>query len=356
MKRLATGAVALAVLVATLVLCEGMLRVVHFSTRVATSSNSMWKWIVYDPIALRRNKPNFIQDDVRINSLGFRGDEISRCKPPGTLRIVCIGDSTTFGVWRESQLSMRFTVNYPAALQRRLRAAGDERVEVVNAGVLGYTTAEALALYMSRILALDPDVITVRLGNNDHTLLGSPEIPPLAGEREYEIMRLLPAPAYRLDLTLLAFDAFRRVQAARSQPRPGEKHVPLPQFERNLHRFIDESRAHDVRIAFLDFPLRELERGPTPDEHLPNYFTDARNLEEVHAEHARYQDVVVRVAEVSGTPFIRTNEALRAAPTPVFSAWDVSHPTAEGGEIIAQVLAEALRAQGWLDSRRGANG
>jgi hypothetical protein len=194
-------------------------------------------------------------------------------------------------------------------------------------------------------------VITVRLGNNDHGLLGSREVPPLAGQREYEVMRLLPEPAYRLDLTLLAFHAFRRVQAARSQPQPGEKHVPLRQFEVNLRRFVDQSRAHDVRIAFLDFPYRELARGPTPDEQLPNYFTDARSLEELHALHAQYQDVVVRVADETGTPFIRTAEALRAAPTPVFSSWDLSHPNAEGGEIIAQVLAEALRAQGWLAPR-----
>jgi lysophospholipase L1-like esterase len=356
MKLLTTGAVALGALLVTLVLCEGLLRVVHFSSLVATSDNPMWSWIVYDPLTLRRNKPDFVENDVHINSLGFRGDEITREKPPGTLRIVCIGDSTTFGIWREAPFVMRFTVNYPVALERRLRAGGDQHVEVINAGVLGYTTAEGLALYLTRILELHPDVITVRLGNNDHGLLGSTEVPPLAGEREYEIMSRIPGPAYRLDLTLLAFHAFRRLQAARPQPDASEKHVPLPQFERNLRRFVDQSRAHGVHIAFLDFPYRPLARGPTPDETLPNYFTDARTLEELHALHAQYQDVVVRVAQETGSPFIRTAEALRAAPTPVFSDWDLSHPTAEGGEIIAGVLAEALRTQGWLTPRDQTSG
>jgi len=347
MKRFANGVVALGALLLSLVLCEGVLRVMRFGTTVATSSNPVWTWVVYDPLALRRNKPGFVQHDVRINSLGFRGEEISRRKPPGTLRIVCIGDSTTFGVWRASPMVLRFAVDYPASLQRRLRASGIEHVEVVNAGVLGYTTAEGLALYLSRVLELDPDVITVRLGNNDHGLLASTEVPPLASEREYAIMSGLPGPAYRLDLTLLAFHAFRRLQAAGSQPSPSEKHVPLPQFERNLHRFVDQSHAHGVRIAFLDFPYRDLARGPTPDEQFPSYFTDARSLEELHALHTQYQDVVVRVAAETGTPFIATAGALHAATT-AFSAWDLSHPTAEGGEIIARELAEALRVEGWL--------
>src|SRR5436190_20413136 len=32
----------------------------------------------------------------RINSMGFRGREVSASKPPGTFRIVCLGGSTTF--------------------------------------------------------------------------------------------------------------------------------------------------------------------------------------------------------------------------------------------------------------------
>ena len=34
---------------------------------------------------------------VSINSLGYRGAEISRKKKPGTLRILCLGDSGTYG-------------------------------------------------------------------------------------------------------------------------------------------------------------------------------------------------------------------------------------------------------------------
>ena len=34
---------------------------------------------------------------IRINNLGFRGRDLSERKPPGTFRILCLGDSYTFG-------------------------------------------------------------------------------------------------------------------------------------------------------------------------------------------------------------------------------------------------------------------
>src|SRR5581483_8198980 len=33
---------------------------------------------------------------VKVNALGFRGNEFEREKPPGTIRIACLGASTTF--------------------------------------------------------------------------------------------------------------------------------------------------------------------------------------------------------------------------------------------------------------------
>src|SRR5213082_3545313 len=46
----------------------------------------------------RPNSEAFLMGvDVKINSLGLRNREISTAKPPGTYRIVVLGDSTTLG-------------------------------------------------------------------------------------------------------------------------------------------------------------------------------------------------------------------------------------------------------------------
>ena len=60
------------------------------------------------------------------NSLGLRGPEID--SPKKHLRVLCLGDSVTFGWGVEEQNA------YPALLQQKIMA------EVINAGVPGVPT------------------------------------------------------------------------------------------------------------------------------------------------------------------------------------------------------------------------
>ena len=50
-----------------------------------------------DPITLQMY-PNQISGNIKINNIGFRGDDISIEKPNDTYRIFMVGGSTTFGV------------------------------------------------------------------------------------------------------------------------------------------------------------------------------------------------------------------------------------------------------------------
>lgn len=72
---------------------------------------------------------------------------------PGTT-IVCLGDSITYGVGARPEES------YPNRLAERLG------VPVVNAGVPGDTTTEALAR-LDEVLARDPWLVIIELGGND---------------------------------------------------------------------------------------------------------------------------------------------------------------------------------------------
>jgi len=99
-----------------------------------------------------------------INSLGFRGKEITKAKPDGVTRILCVGGSTTYGTGATND-----TLTYPARLERMLnKAAPAGRVyEVVNCGTVGYGTAENLINLELRLLDLDPDAIIVYHAAND---------------------------------------------------------------------------------------------------------------------------------------------------------------------------------------------
>jgi len=96
------------------------------------------------------------------NAHGFRGGPIEMPKPAGLYRIVCLGGSTTYSFRVDDDQT------YPVQLQSALASARpDVDVEVINAGVESYTTAESLNNLVFRVLDLDPDAIVVYHGAND---------------------------------------------------------------------------------------------------------------------------------------------------------------------------------------------
>lgn len=122
---------------------------------------------VFDPQLGYRLEPDRQRTDVagrkfRHNRLGLRGPEISRVKPEGVLRILLLGDSTVYGPYVDEADTSA------AQLQKRLALAHPEViVEVVNAGVPGWTSREALLNLRSRLGSLAPDALVIIEGRND---------------------------------------------------------------------------------------------------------------------------------------------------------------------------------------------
>jgi lysophospholipase L1-like esterase len=335
--------------VVTLGIVEIGLRLTGLVHRFEVSTNPMWTWVVYDPVVARTNHAGDVVEKLgfRINALGFRGDEVSVRKPPGTFRIVCLGDSTTFGIWNEAFLDVRGFTSYPGELAKQLAEHGYAHVEVINAGVLGYTSAQGVAQLLAQVVRLSPDVVTVRFGNNDHGMRFGSEPLPASTRLDYALLRWTPQWLLDLQVVRLAFHAFRQTAAGGQLP-PGPRVVPPAEFRRNLERIVAISHAYGARVLLLDFPYRPLERGPTPGETFPNAMQDAKSLEELHATHAAYQDVVRHVAGETDTPFVEMGPALHARHREVFTDADLSHPNAAGYALMGQLLFDRLRELGWL--------
>ena len=95
------------------------------------------------------------------NSHGLRGEDFPEVKPPGTIRIVCLGASTTEGLVYDNQ-------TYPYYLQQELRQRyPDKTIEVINAGHHAYKARDNLALLEQEILPLRPDLIIWYEAAND---------------------------------------------------------------------------------------------------------------------------------------------------------------------------------------------
>jgi lysophospholipase L1-like esterase len=96
---------------------------------------------------------------VRIDSLGYRGRDFPRSKPPGEPRVVLAGDSFTYGHNVDDHETL------PAQLEAWLvRRCGS--ATVVNAGLSGSTILGQEAM-IRRAKVLDPDVVVLVYHEND---------------------------------------------------------------------------------------------------------------------------------------------------------------------------------------------
>jgi lysophospholipase L1-like esterase len=85
-------------------------------------------------------------------------------KPAGELRVICLGGSTTVNV------AARPAENYTRLAEERLRRDHPgQRIVVLEAGGDAFSTAHAVANLGLRLLALEPDVVTLLENVNDLT-------------------------------------------------------------------------------------------------------------------------------------------------------------------------------------------
>jgi lysophospholipase L1-like esterase len=133
---------------------------------LVTDAKLLWR---NQPLASRTqpvNPRSYGHDDtwsIQINSEGFRGPERPfKRESDNVYRILCIGDSVTFGFNTDQsapfarQLEERLEAQYPR-----------QRFEVINAGVPGWSWVQGRRFLELDGLTLQPNLIIVAYGSND---------------------------------------------------------------------------------------------------------------------------------------------------------------------------------------------
>jgi lysophospholipase L1-like esterase len=286
--------------------------------------------------------------DVRVNSLGFRGEEVTPAPAPGVQRVLFVGDSVVFGQGLAEHDAM------PTLLAHDLNAAGRGRWEVVNAGVPGYNLdAEAAALGEHQ-LALRPSRVVVGVSLNDYDV--SPRYSPLG------ILSLQePSLVDRSELlTLLRWLTgwshgtlmFQLEESAREARRRadagGQTHddaaAGLTDFTRKLHLGFYH-HPDPAGLARLRDGLAEIARL-TAAAHVPlvvAIFPESYQVGVADPDRTP-QDVLLGMC---GDLRLRCLDLL-----PAFAAvggdlfLDAQHPNAAGHAIAARAIADALLAGG----------
>jgi lysophospholipase L1-like esterase len=111
--------------------------------------------------------PGRDEGGLQNDSRGFRSPELEVPKPPGRVRLVYLGGSTTYCAEVAGNGS-----TWPARVVEGLRRAHPEvAFDWANAAAAGYTTQQSLVNLRHRVAGLDADVIVINHATNDLTRL-----------------------------------------------------------------------------------------------------------------------------------------------------------------------------------------
>ena len=269
-----------------------------------------------DPILLWRPAAH-----APYNAQRMKGPIAQIPKPPGVLRIMAYGDSNTDGPDQDG-----WTEHLADAVARHT----GRDVEVLNAGVAGYSSHQGLLRFQEDVSRFEPDVVLVSFGWND-----------LATPRGLADKSYVPPPAWRIALERVAIH-YEAVLALRRQlleaAPPGEDwaaegaahRVSEADYAANLRAFGQVARAHGAQAVLLTRPYR------LPTATLLASDGWRRNV-------PRYNQRLLTLSTEQGIPAVDVQAAFENAED-LFA--DECHFTPEGHQKMAVLVADALIATG----------
>jgi lysophospholipase L1-like esterase len=264
----------------------------------------------------------FMGKTIRVNNLGMRGADVAIPKPPGRKRVVCFGDSITFGY------GVNDNETYPVRLGEALE---DPSLEVLNAGVTGYSSHQVVGLARRFLPALTPDVATVLVGWNDgnHRPVEDREysrrIAMVQGAEQWLDHVFIYRALKNLYLRSAALQGLSRARGS-----PKMHRVSVPRYEENLGAFVSECRARGVKPVLISLPHQQKRGEPSPD--------------------TVYPDALEETARKLNVPLLSVGELAAGGPATENERFflDPLHLTPEGNRLLAQILARQLRDRSLL--------
>ena len=287
------------------------------------------KFYLKDRNLLWRLRPNqsikskfVVSGEYRTNASGFRDREFSEETAKGKKRILCLGNSVTFG-WRVAEKEA-----YPQALQEIL----PNGYEVYNCSQTGYTTFQGKRLLIELLQKYRPDAVTIAYIWND--------ILPAANGVSDSEQKMPQQPILSAQNLLARFAAYRWgrllfMKLFPARPKISETpRVPLLDFRNYLQEMLDSCRAYNAQ------PVLVLPPAPKP-EWLGIQMEPYQKL--FYAPFRQYAAEIKKIASAHRIPLIDADSALAGE----LAIWenlpeDFIHPSARAHQKIARLLSDVL--------------
>jgi len=306
-------------------------------------------WFKPHPHLLYIFKPNgsftmdaFGKATITSNQFSFRStrefDVKTRKKPKNSLRIATLGGSTTMGVNNDNEI-------WPYLIGKNLKEQYPEKqIEILNEGIMGYTSLDNLLDLSTRIIDFDPDIYVLYLGVND--ILAEAPLEKYQSDHShfrktlYEQLSLsyiefLPSWLYRLKSVRLLLEMSgvtdRRDLIKNTSTVQFRKHFELNAKEknlierkirknlrRNLKSMIAVIRAHNSKAQIVLGSFFDLEKR--------------KIIEKMNKDFAK-------LAEKEKLIFV---DIARLIPADQKMTYDYGHFTKEGDQYIAKLLSKTI--------------
>ena len=236
--------------------------------------------------AIQRFKhPDFLTSrNVSLTFHGLRGDKVKVRRAPGTLRLLFLGGSTTYGVFNADDATFPFlTANI---LKEKMPGVS---VEAINAGHCGLTSSGE-ARTLEKMLYLRPDIAVVMTGYNDSAAVyGDCDAINRGGTlhlRPWYLVLDLFFSSHSVAYITLKEKILRLLQRSTNPtldllqklnpcagPNPAwansqneakwfDQHPN--NFRRNLEHMLKTSAAHKIKLVFIKAPLSTQRRSQFP--------------------------------------------------------------------------------------------
>jgi len=202
-------------------------------------------------------------------------------------RIVCFGDSVTFG-W-----NIKYEYSYPSQLEKSL-VKDFSQIKVINSGIGGNTIIDANKRLDKDVVNFKPDAVIINFGLNDGML-------------------------------------------SKSVPN-----IDINDFENCYNGLIKKLQFGDLKIIILGInPVT----GLFPEKENENYRKEQRDIYKI------YNEKILEIAENNNLEYINLWEEFNKEANLVeYIQTDGIHPSKEGLGLISELVYEKIKNKGWVDA------
>ena len=301
-----------------------------FKFYINNVDDDLWlRYNVEDAFLMWFPKPNYSDGDININSQGFRDKEYEVKKDKNVFRILCLGDSSTFGH------GVQLQDTYHTLLENRLnKEFGQSRIrfEIINAGVTGYTSCQGLSLYKIKGFKYKPDIVTFYFGINERKkifYISDKQIMhhdvPAAVKAAIENNLLLKLHSYRLLRNFIVnVLSIGKNNIGENVPR-----VSLEDFKENILELNRLCKKNGSLLLLISPPYSKLK--------------DLRGNLLIDIDFIPYRELLENISKKHNIPLVSIPEMTEESPgdtTPFFL--DTVHPNQLGHRIIMGRLYDYL--------------